>query len=146
MFFTHTWITSGEQLSTLKDLLVVFFKTPDIYVCVCARVRVPSHMIYFVLFSNRSFGDKSGPPALSGLESEEEEDTNEECDVVKEEKQEEEEEEVQSSCGETRTDRACSDTDELSLNVPEEQECERSREEEEEELQELQEQKTTQGN
>uniref|UniRef100_H3DKM1 Eukaryotic translation initiation factor 2D n=1 Tax=Tetraodon nigroviridis TaxID=99883 RepID=H3DKM1_TETNG len=44
-----------------------------------------------------SFGDKSGPPALPDLKQEEEE--------------------VQSSFGETRTDQACPDIEELSLNV-----------------------------
>lgn len=56
--------------------------------------------------------------------------------------QKQEEEEVQSSFGETRTDQACSDIEELSLNVQEEQEGEKSLEEEEEELQDH---KTTQG-
>lgn len=96
-----------------------------------------------VLLSNRSFGDKSGPPALPDLESEGGDMNGEECEVVKEEKQEEEEEEeLQSPCGETGTDQACSGIEELSLTVKEEQEGERSMEEEEEEQQD---QKTTQG-
>lgn len=87
--------------------------------------------------SNRSIGDKSGPPALPDLESEGGDTNGEECEVVKEEKQEEEE--VQSPCGETGTDQACSGIEELSLTI---QEGERSMEEEEEVQQD---QTTTQG-
>lgn len=92
-----------------------------------------------MLLSNRSFGDKSGPPALPDLEGEGGDTNGEECEVVKEDKQEEK---VQSPCSETGTDQACSGIEELSLTVQEEQEGERSMEEEEEEQQD---QKTTQG-
>lgn len=95
-----------------------------------------------MLLSNRSFGDKSGPPALPDLEGEGGDTNGEECEVVKEDEQEEEK--VQSPCGETGTDQACSGIEELSLTVQEEQEGERSVEEEEEE-EEQQDQKTTQG-
>lgn len=90
-----------------------------------------------LLLSNRSFGDKSGPPALPDLESEGGDPNGEECDLGEEEKQEEVEE---SPCGETRTDEACCGIEELSLTVQEEQEDERSIEEDEQE-----DQKTTQG-
>lgn len=79
-----------------------------------------------MLLSNRSFGDKSGPPALPDFESEGGDTNGEEYEVVKEEKQEEE-------------DQAFSGIEELSLTV---QEGEKSMEEEEEEQQD---QKTTQG-
>lgn len=90
-----------------------------------------------MLLSNRSFGDKSGPPALPVFESEGGDTNGEEYEVVKEETQEEEE--VQSPCGETGTDQAFSGIEELNLTV---QEGEKSMEEEEEEQQD---QKTTQG-
>lgn len=94
-----------------------------------------------LLLSNRSFGDKSGPPTLPDLESEGGDTNGEECELDKEQKREEEE--AQSPCGETGTDQACSGVEELSLAVQEEeQEGERSMEEEEEEQQD---QKTTQG-
>lgn len=92
-----------------------------------------------LLFSNRSFGDKSGPPALPDLESEREDENGEECDVEEEVKREEE---VQSLCGEIRTDAACSGIEELSLTVQEEQEDEKTIGEDEEEQEN---QKTTQG-
>lgn len=90
-----------------------------------------------VQLSNRSFGDKSGPPALPDLETEGGDTDGEEGEVVKEENQEKED--VQSPCGETGTDQACSGIEELSLT---QQEDERNMEDEEEEQQD---QKTTQG-
>lgn len=126
----------------LPDFFDGFFYEPTFHqhLTIIKTIYTISHDL--VLLSNRSFGDKSGPPALPDLESEGGDTNGEECELVKEEKQEEEE--VQSPCGETGTDQAGSGIEALSLTVQEEQESERSMEEEEEE-EEQQDQKTTQG-